>query len=71
MRFTSLLPRTVFALGLCAGLAGCGDNFGEQALFGAGAGVGAATLLDGNVFTGAALGAAANVVYCQENPGSC
>ena len=71
MRKTSLLPRAALALCFCAGLAGCGDTFGEQALYGAGAGIGAAALLDGNVYSGAALGAAANVVYCQENPGSC
>ncbi|MEX0280528.1 MAG: hypothetical protein AB3N13_04970 [Arenibacterium sp.] len=71
MRITSFFPRAALALGLLAGLAACGDSVGEQALYGAGAGVGAAALLDGDVYTGAALGAAANLVYCQQNPGNC
>ncbi|MCI5095991.1 MAG: hypothetical protein MRY77_06735 [Rhodobacteraceae bacterium] len=57
--------------GLCAGLAACGDTTGEQALYGAGAGVAGSALLDGNLVAGAALGAAANVIYCTENPGKC
>ncbi len=58
-------------LALCGGLAACGDTAGEQALYGAGAGFLGAAVLDGNVYTGAAAGAAANVVYCQQNPGKC
>lgn len=71
MRIITFLPRAAIALSLCAGLSACGDTLGEQALYGAGAGLGAAAILDGNVYTGAALGAAANVVFCQENPSSC
>ena len=52
-------------------LAACGDTVGEQALYGAGAGLGASLLVDGNLATGAAVGAAANLVYCQQNPGKC
>lgn len=52
-------------------LAACGDTQAEQALYGAGAGAGAAAVFDGNVVTGAAVGAAANLVYCQENPTKC
>ena len=52
-------------------LAACGDTLGEQALYGAGAGAGTAAILDGNVAAGAALGAGANVLYCQQNPGKC
>lgn len=59
------------ACALCAGLASCGDTFGEQALYGAGAGAGTAALIDGNIYTGAALGAAANVLYCQQDPSRC
>jgi hypothetical protein len=59
------------ALALFGTLAACGDTVGEQTLFGAGAGAGAAAVLDGNLITGAAVGAAANLVYCQQNPQNC
>jgi uncharacterized ferredoxin-like protein len=52
-------------------LAGCGDNLGEQSLFGAGAGAGAAAVFDGNVALGALLGAAGNVAYCDRYPSRC
>ena len=65
------LLKSSLALALVGGLAACGDTVGEQALFGAGAGAGTAAVLDGNVLGGAALGAGANVLYCQENPGKC
>jgi len=61
----------VLAATVCAGLAGCGDTAGEQALLGAGAGAGAAVVLDGDVATGAVAGAAANVLYCQQYPSRC
>lgn len=51
-------------LGL-ATLSGCGDTAIEQAVFGAGAGAGTAAILDGNILTGAAVGAAGNLLYCQ------
>lgn len=59
------------ALALCAGLGACGDSTGEQALYGAGAGFLGAAVLDGNVYAGAAAGAAGNVLYCEANPGKC
>ena len=59
------------ALVALVGLAGCGDTLGEQALVGAGAGAGAAIVLDGRPFTGAVLGAAGNLLYCQTNPSQC
>jgi hypothetical protein len=59
------------ALALCAGLSACGDSTGEQALYGAGAGFLGAAVLDTNVYAGAAAGAAANVLYCDQNPGKC
>jgi hypothetical protein len=59
------------AIVVCAGLAACGDTTGEQALVGAGAGVGAALLLDTNPFATAAIGAAGSVIYCEQNPGKC
>ena len=52
-------------------LAACGDTTGEQALYGAGAGAAGAALLSGSLVTGAAVGAAGNLIYCQENPGRC
>ena len=63
--------KPLLALGLCAGLVACGDTLGEQAAIGAGAGVGTAALLNGSLLTGAAIGAAANLVYCQEISDSC
>ncbi len=52
-------------------VAACGDTALEQGAIGAGAGAGAAVLLGGDVATGAATGAAANVIFCQTNPGKC
>ncbi|MCW8843232.1 MAG: hypothetical protein OQK00_07450 [Rhodobacteraceae bacterium] len=52
-------------------LAACGDTMGEQALYGAGAGAAASAVLDGNLATGAVVGAGANVLYCRENPRKC
>lgn len=59
------------AVALCGGLAACGDSIGEQAAFGGAAGLGTAALLDGDILTGAAAGAAANVLYCQTKPEKC
>lgn len=53
------------------GLAACGDSFEEQALIGAGAGAATAAVVGGSWLAGAAVGGAANVVYCKENPGKC
>lgn len=63
--------RIVAALAACAGLAACGDTTTEQVLYGGGAGMVTSALLEGNLVAGAAVGAAANVIYCQENPGKC
>lgn len=52
-------------------LAGCGDTFGERALYGGGAGALGAAALDVNPLAGAAAGAGANLLYCQENPDDC
>ncbi|EAQ02760.1 hypothetical protein OB2597_15300 [Pseudooceanicola batsensis HTCC2597] len=54
-----------------AGLAACGDTVGEQALVGAGTGAATAAATGGNLGTGAVVGGAANVAYCQANPGAC
>ncbi|WP_068242574.1 hypothetical protein [Tritonibacter horizontis] len=58
-------------LAATAALAACGDTAGEQALYGAGAGAAGSALLNGNLLTGAAVGAAGNLLYCQKNPGRC
>tara|TARA_R100000365_G_C2692004_1_gene33539 strand:- start:298 stop:504 length:207 start_codon:yes stop_codon:yes gene_type:complete len=61
----------VLALGATAGLAACGNTIGEQGLGGAAVGAGAAAVTGGSLAQGAAIGAAANVGYCQLNPGKC
>lgn len=53
------------------GLAACGDSVPEQALLGGGAGAVTGAVVGGSVLTGAAVGAAGNVVYCQAYPGRC
>ncbi|PCJ09418.1 MAG: hypothetical protein COB16_04445 [Rhodobacteraceae bacterium] len=63
--------KLITALGLCAGLAACGDTTGEQVAFGAGAGALGSVLLNGNPLTGAAVGVAANLIYCTEKPRNC
>ncbi len=61
----------ILAIASSLGLAACGDTMGEQALIGAGAGAGAAILLDGDVATGAVVGGAGNVLYCRQYPSRC
>lgn len=60
-------------LGIAAllALAGCGDDFAEQSLIGAGGGAGAAVLLDVNPVLGGVLGAAGNVAFCNQYPERC
>ncbi|MGJ8603842.1 MAG: hypothetical protein ACSHXH_06905 [Marivita sp.] len=53
------------------GLSACGDTLGEQALLGGAAGAGAAVATGGDPLTGAAVGGAANVAYCQTYPDRC
>ncbi|QBF32853.1 hypothetical protein [Thalassococcus sp. S3] len=65
------MSKLLAGLALCAGLAACGDTVGEQALIGAGAGAGTAAVLDGDLVAGAAVGAAGNVLFCQQNPSRC
>ncbi|MCK0148846.1 hypothetical protein MWU54_02325 [Marivita sp. S6314] len=65
--------RTRCVLSVCAlfGLSACGDTLGEQALLGGAAGAGTAVATGGDPLTGAALGGAANVAYCQTYPERC
>ena len=44
---------------LALGVSACGDTVGEQALIG------------GDIVAGAAVGAAGNVLYCQQYPSRC
>lgn len=52
-------------------LSACGQTVTQQSFVGAGAGAATAVVLDGSPFTGAVLGAAGNLLYCQTNPGEC
>ncbi len=62
---------TLLCASALAALVSCGDTTGEQALIGAGAGAATAAVLDGNLVTGALIGGAGNVIYCNENPSKC
>lgn len=64
-------PATVLGLVALLGLSACGDTIGEQALLGGAAGGGTAVVAGGDPLTGAAVGAAANVAYCQTYPERC
>ncbi|WIY23989.1 hypothetical protein [Parasedimentitalea psychrophila] len=66
-----LVSKITLAFGLCAGLAACGNTTGEQVVIGAGAGLLGSALIGGSLVTGAAVGTAANLIYCKENPGRC
>jgi len=68
MRILKITAITAIAFG---GLAACGDTALEQGVLGAGAGAGAAIVTGGNAKAGAIIGAGANVLYCQANPGEC
>lgn len=53
------------------GLSACGDTLGEQALIGAAVGAGTSAAVDGDIATGAIVGAGGNVAYCQSYPERC
>ncbi|CUH85874.1 hypothetical protein [Thalassovita mediterranea] len=61
----------ILAAVAATGLSACGDTVGERALYGAGAGVATAAVIDGNIGAGAIAGAAANVAYCEAYPSRC
>ncbi|WP_282058173.1 hypothetical protein [Lentibacter algarum] len=65
------LTKWAAALCITALLSGCGDTLTEQALMGAGAGVGAAAVTKGDLGAGALIGAVGNVAYCQKFPSRC
>ncbi|MCC5970632.1 MAG: hypothetical protein JJU15_11815 [Pararhodobacter sp.] len=58
-------------LAAVAVLAACGNNPGEQALIGGGAGAVGGAVLGGDPVVGAAVGAGGNVVFCQMYPHRC
>ena len=60
-----------FALAAPLFLAACGDTIGEQALSGAVIGAGATAIFDGNVGTGAVVGAVGGLVYCRAFDANC
>jgi hypothetical protein len=62
---------TYLAAAALVALAACGDTIGERAAIGGAVGAGAAAITSGNVLSGAAVGAAGNLVYCEVNPGKC
>nr|WP_114966716.1 hypothetical protein [Alkalilacustris brevis] len=53
------------------GLAACGENIGQQAILGGGTGAVAGAVVGGDPITGAAVGAAGNVAFCQLYPERC
>ncbi len=65
------LTKWAAALRATALLSGCGETLTEQALMGAGAGVGAAAVTKGDLGAGALIGAVGNVAYCQKFPSRC
>ncbi|MEO1139347.1 MAG: hypothetical protein AAFW87_07815 [Pseudomonadota bacterium] len=68
MRVSRTLP---FSFALVGTLAACGDTVGEQAIIGTAAGAGTAAVVGGSLLTGAAIGAAGNIAFCQINPEKC
>ena len=71
MQFHVSTKTTALAFALCGALSACGDTVGEQALVGGAVGAGTAVVLDGSVATGAAVGAAGNLLFCQTYPERC
>ena len=67
MRISFAIMATVGAFGLAA----CGDTVGEQAVLGGAVGGVGSAVLGGNAVAGAAVGAGANVLYCDANPSKC
>ncbi|MAY86958.1 MAG: hypothetical protein CML02_09630 [Pseudooceanicola sp.] len=71
MQYSQFAKRGAIVLALLGGLAACGDDPTERALYGGAAGLGVATLTDTNPIVGTAAGAAANMLYCQQYPSKC
>lgn len=63
--------KLVLAAGALLALGACGDTLGEQALVGGAAGAGTALVTNGDPLTGAVIGGAGNVAFCQSFPDQC
>ncbi|WP_299615257.1 hypothetical protein [uncultured Tateyamaria sp.] len=61
----------ILATAAAFGLAACGDTVGEQAVVGGAVGGVGTAVLGGNAIAGAAVGAGANVLFCDQNPSRC
>ncbi len=59
------------ALSAALGLAACGDTVADRAIIGGAVGAGAAAVTSGSLVTGAAVGAAGNIVACELDIGNC
>ena len=68
---TRIKPAVAFGFIAILGLSACGDTLGEQALGGGVVGAGVSAATGGDLVTGAAVGAAGNVAYCQTYPERC
>lgn len=62
---------TVLFAALAAILVACGETTAQRAVFGGATGAGTAAVLGADPVTGAAVGAAGNLIYCDANPGKC
>jgi hypothetical protein len=65
------IKRFLFATALLGMLGACGQTLGEQALLGGGAGAIAGAATGGDPVTGAVIGGAGNVAFCQAYPNRC
>lgn len=64
--------QTVFVLmAFCLAVTACGDTTGEQAALGGGVGAIGGAVVGANPIATAAVGAGANVLYCEVNPSKC
>ena len=63
--------RIIVPVAAALGLAACGENATEQALYGAGTGMLGSLIVDGDPVLGAVAGGAANLAYCQTYPDKC
>ena len=65
------LLKITAVLGFGLALTACGDTALEQGLLGAGAGAAGAIITGGDAATGAVIGCAGNLAYCQTSPDRC
>lgn len=68
---SSIKLRTAALLAALLAVSACGDTTAEQAILGAGGGAVAGEVIANDPITGAVVGAAGNVLYCDQNPGRC